>query len=648
MKKCIALLIAGFFILACQSLFAQQNQWQFKAVKSADGVQLQISATLPKDTVVYAFGNTEGLPATTIEWDSAIARQITISNIAELASQQKKEPLLDNVTVFFHTGSFAATVGVKVNGDIPYLKGVLNYMGFDGKEFVGPIAVPFYLKKEADGSFAGGELVLKENGQMLQLSTVDLKNPVSACGIAPVAEKASGWKNFLLGLIGGLLALITPCVFPMIPLTVSFFTKKATDKSKGAGKATLYGFFIFLIYISLSIPFHIAGNADTQIYNAISTNVVLNMVFFAIFVVFAISFFGYFEITLPSGLANKTDAKRGTNLLGIFFMALTLAIVSFSCTGPIIGTLLAGTAADGPWPLTAGLAGFGLALGLPFALFALFPGWLSSLPRSGGWLDTVKVVLGFVELALAFKFFSNADLTGHWGILKREIFIGIWVLLALACFAYLMGWFSFKKQYVKPKVGGIRIAIAVVFLLVAAYLAPGITNTASARLSLVSGFPPPACYSIYKHPVNCDEPIDDFFKAVQLAKEKNKPLLIDFTGWACVNCRKMEENVWVKQSVKTEMEKFVLVSLYVDDKKELPVEEQFLFKGRDGSTKKIVTIGDKWSSFQAANFGAVSQPWYVLLSPDGRLLAPPVGYTPNETEYARWLQCGYDAFKKGK
>ncbi len=640
------LFIAILCTLATGSLFAQKNQWQFKAARTSDGLQLQINATLPADTVVYAFGNTEGLPVTTIEWDSAIASQVKTGAIVEPTAQKKKEGLLDNVEVVYHDKNFSATVTLNITGDLPYLKGTLNYMGFNGKEFVGPIPVEFYLKKQADGSYSGGEFTLSENGQSLSLASVDLTKPISECGITPSAKGSSLWMNFLLGLLGGLVALITPCVFPMIPLTVSFFTKKSQDKSQGIRKAALYGTFIFLIYLSLSIPFHVIGNVDKQIYNAISTNVYLNLIFFIIFVVFAISFFGYFEITLPGSLANKADSKRGTNALGVFFMALTLAIVSFSCTGPILGTLLAGTASDGAWPLTAGLAGFGIALGLPFALFAMFPGWLSNLPRSGGWLETVKVVLGFVELALAFKFFSNADLTGHWGILKREIFLGAWVVLALGCFAYLMGWFSFKKQYSKPIIGKGRIITAVIFLAAAIYLAPGVTNTSYARLSLVSGFPPPYCYSVYTNPVNCDKPLDDFFKAQQLAKEKNKPILVDFTGWACVNCRKMEENVWPKGVVKEQMDKFILVSLYVDDKKELPVEEQFLFKGKDGSEKKIKTIGDKWGTFQAENFGAVSQPWYVLLTPDGRLLNPPVGYTPDAAEYAKWLECGYQTFTK--
>jgi thiol:disulfide interchange protein DsbD len=430
----------------------------------------------------------------------------------------------------------------------------------------------------------------------------------------------------------------------MVPLTVSFFTKK-TGESKGAANAILYGFFIFLIYVSFSIPFHLIGKVNPTIYNDISTNIWLNLGFFIIFIVFAISFFGYFEITLPSGLANKANARQSSNLLGIFFMALTLAIVSFSCTGPILGTLLVGTASEGAWPLTAGLAGFGLALGLPFALFAMFPAWLQSLPKSGGWLNTVKVVLGFVELALALKFLSNADLVAHWGILPREVFFGIWILIGAGLFAYLIGWLKFPHDDPAQKISLMRKGFALLVLAFTIYLLPGVTNTKMANLSIVSGFPPPHCYSLFSSPVNCEKPLTDYDEALALAKKTGKPIMIDFTGWACVNCRKMEENVWPDARVKELMEKYILVSLYVDDKEKLPISRQFVFQGKDSLGKRIITVGDKWSAFQAENFNASSQPWYVLLSPDEKLLTPPVGYTPDKEVYASWLECGLDAFK---
>jgi thiol:disulfide interchange protein len=382
------------------------------------------------------------------------------------------------------------------------------------------------------------------------------------------------------------------------------------------------------------------------IYNDISTNVYLNTAFFAIFIFFAISFFGYYEISLPGNLANSANAKQGSGIAGVFFMALTLAIVSFSCTGPILGTLLVGTATEGAWPLTAGLAGFGVALGLPFGLFALFPQWLNSLPKSGSWLNTVKVVLGFIELALALKFLSNADLVAHWSIIKREIFFGAWILIFLGLFSYLMGWLRFPHDSAGQKISWGRKAFALVVLAFTVYIAPGLTNTKAANISLVSGFPPPVCYSVYKDPINCDEPLKDYEEALKLAKEQGKPILIDFTGWACVNCRKMEENVWTQTEVQELMEKYILVSLYVDDKAVLPVSKQMTYTTKNGTRANIKTVGDKWSLFQTENFNATSQPWYVAISADEKLLTAPVGYTPDAGQYAQWLKCGLDAMRK--
>jgi thiol:disulfide interchange protein DsbD len=434
----------------------------------------------------------------------------------------------------------------------------------------------------------------------------------------------------------------------MVPLTVSYFTKHGSNKEKGKRLAVLYGLFIFLIYISFSIPFHMLGNVNPAIYNEISTNVYLNTAFFAIFIFFAISFFGYFEITLPGGLANSANSKQGSGIAGVFFMALTLAIVSFSCTGPILGTLLVGTATEGAWPLTAGLAGFGVALGLPFALFALFPQWLNSLPKSGSWLNTVKVVLGFIELALALKFLSNADLVAHWGLIKREVFFGIWIIIFIGLASYLMGWIRFPHDDRNQKISMPRKIIALLVFAFTIYIAPGVSNTKAAHISLVSGFPPPVCYSVYKNPVNCDEPLTDYEEALKMAREQNKPILIDFTGWACVNCRKMEENVWTKQEVQELMNDYILVSLYVDDKALLPATAQQVYTTKAGSTVTIKTVGTKWSLFQTENFNATSQPWYVAISPDEQVLSRPVGYTPDARQYADWLKCGLDAFEKIK
>lgn len=488
----------------------------------------------------------------------------------------------------------------------------------------------------------------KSSTSKILISGLDINNPVQDCGTGSSKEENGLLKIFFLGFLGGLFALLTPCVFPMVPLTVSFFTKHSSNKKKGKQLAITYGLFIFLIYVSFSIPFHLLGNVNPAIYNDIATNVYLNVAFFAIFIFFAISFFGYYEITLPGSLANSTNAKQGSGIAGVFFMALTLAIVSFSCTGPILGTLLVGTATQGAWPLTAGLAGFGVALGLPFALFALFPQWLNSLPKSGSWLNTVKVVLGFIELALALKFLSNADLVAHWSIIKREIFFGVWIIIFLGLFLYLMGWIRFPHDSKGEKIGVLRKSFALGVLIFTLYLTPGLTNTKMANIGLISGFSPPLCYSIYEHPVNCDEPLKDYEEALQLAKKLNKPLLIDFTGWACVNCRKMEENVWTKPEVQELMDKYILVSLYVDDKALLPIDQQQVYTTQSGTKVNITTVGNKWSQFQTENFNASSQPWYVAFSPDEQLLTAPIGYVPNPTEYAAWLKCGLDAFERVK
>lgn len=473
-----------------------------------------------------------------------------------------------------------------------------------------------------------------------------------ACGDVQSTTDASAWSVFFLGFLGGLIALITPCVFPMIPVTVSFFTKRSKTKKEGIKNGMLYGMSIFLIYVLASVPFHIIGNVQPEIFNSISTNATLNLIFFAVFIFFSISFFGYFEITLPSGIANKADAKSGLGSLGgIFFMAITLAIVSFSCTGPILGTLLVGSLQGGAWALTQGMAGFGLALALPFTLFAIFPGWLQSIPKSGGWLDTVKKILAFAELALAFKFLSNADLVQHWGILKREVFLGIWSIISIGLTAYLLGWIRLPHDNKGAKIAPIRKVLAIISFAFAIYVAQGIPASRAGSLQLLSGFPPPTSYSIWstenatKTGLHA-QVVNDYAKALQMAKDANKPLLIDFTGWACVNCRKMEENVWVDPEVKTYIEEnFILVSLYVDDRANLPIEKRFTYTNAAGQSKEIKTQGDLWATFQSENFKQVTQPLYVVLSPQQDLLSNPVGYTPNIQQYLEWLKCSVKAGK---
>lgn len=630
------------FFLFRQPLFAQDTaafQWKVKSERKGQGVyQLSFSTAIQHNWQLYAPGqDLAGVSSSAlILQDSSI--QVTEALRAAGPTTIINSALFENASLQVNEKEAVWTVLIRIPGEVPAgLLGTLQFTYGKGDEFYPLESFPFNVALE------GG---VQANNRIL-IPDLNIDKPLQDCGELAGSSTADNggkslWRIFILGFLGGLVALLTPCVFPMIPLTVSFFTKK-TGEQKSTANAVMYGFFIFLIYVSFSIPFHLIGKVSPTIYNDISTNIWLNLGFFIVFIAFAISFFGYYEITLPSGFANRANARQGSNLLGIFFMALTLAIVSFSCTGPILGTLLVGTASEGAWPLTAGLAGFGLALGLPFALFALFPQWLQQLPRSGGWLNTVKVVLGFAELALALKFLSNADLVAHWGVMPRELFFALWILVGLGLFAYLMGWIHFPHDNRSQKIGLGRRGFALAVLAFTIYLMPGVTNTKAANLSLVSGFPPPACYSLYKHPVNCEEPLKDYDEALKLAREKGKPILIDFTGWACVNCRKMEENVWPDPNVKALMEKYILVSLYVDDKAKLPASQQFVYTAKDSSQRRIVTVGDKWSNFQTENFNASSQPWYVAISADEKLLTPPVGYTPDKDAYAKWLECGLAA-----
>lgn len=561
-----------------------------------------------------------------------------------------RSPEIINDAIFKKVNAFTNTVSVtqqiKIKGFIPAtLKGTINSSLGKNDEFQ-QASQPFEVNLE-------GGIAVSNNAQKIKLSSIDLDHPVNDCGNKSNTKSTGFLSVFILGFFGGLIALLTPCVFPMIPVTVSFFTKRSQNHKQAIRNGALYGFFIFLIYVLASVPFHVLGNVQPEVFNNISTNSWLNIIFFIIFIVFAISFFGFFEITLPSGFANKADSKSGlTSVGGIFFMALTLAIVSFSCTGPILGTLLVGSLSGGAWQLTSGIAGFGLALALPFALFAIFPNWLHSLPKSGGWLDTVKKVLAFVEVALAFKFLSNADLVMHWGLIKRETFFALWILTSAGLTLYLFGILRLPHDYKGMKITNARKFVGVLALLFTLYLIPGLTSTKYANLQLLSGFPPPLHYSIYGK-TNVREKgleanvVNDFDMALQMAKEQNKPLLIDFTGWACVNCRKMEENVWTNPEVYNYIrENYILVSLYVDDKENLPIEQRFTYTTKDGSKKEIITIGDKWATFEAENFNQVTQPLYVILNTQQQLMNNPVGYTPDAKEFRSWLQCGKQAFDK--
>lgn len=618
---------------SAQSIFDQNKNsgilepvkwsWRKEAVEG-NAYRLIFEAAIDSGWYLYSqhIGGTEEdirpVPTSfTFEKNPSVAFVGTVEETGTHAIE-KNDPLFDGIRVKKFSGKAIFTQLIRSDNPAAVIKGSLEYMTCDDEKCLPPQTVDF--------SFGGA--VAEET---------------------PIAIARSGGDRTLLGIfiagfLGGLLALITPCVFPMIPMTVSFFTKSSKTKAMGVMNAWIYGISIIIIYVMLGFLVTKALGADAL--NQMASNAFFNLAFFVIFVIFAISFFGYFEITLPSALVNRMDkASDKGGLIGIFFMAFTLALVSFSCTGPIIGTLLVEAAMRGNnlGPLM-GMFGFSLALALPFGLFAAFPGWLHSLPKSGGWLNSVKVMLGFIELALALKFLSNVDLAYHWGFLKREIFLGIWILIFLLMALYVLGIFKFPHDGAVKRFSPVRIGLALPILAFVIYLVPGL---AGAPLKLLSGFPPPGFYSVGKtdskcpHDINCFKDLEEGFAYARLVR---KPVMLDFTGWSCVNCRKMEENVWIEPDVlKYLKEEYVLISLYVDDKTPLPPSEQKVAC----TNKKMKTVGHKWSAYQTCTFRTNSQPYYVLMTPAEEILNEPVGYTPNKEQYIQFLQEGLNNFRSG-
>ncbi len=457
----------------------------------------------------------------------------------------------------------------------------------------------------------------------------------------PSSATHSLWYIFIGGFLGGLLALLTPCVWPMIPLTVSFFLKKSSSRKDSIGSALLYGFSIIIIYLLLGLIITIAFGASSL--NAMSTNAVFNIIFFLMLVVFAISFFGAFDIKLPNSWANRMDthAEKTTGLMSIFFMAFTLTLVSFSCTGPIIGTLLVEAATLGSYTGPAiGMFGFALALAIPFSLFAIFPSWLKEMPKSGGWLNSVKVVLGFIELALSLKFLSVADLAYGWRILDRETFIALWVVIFALLGIYLLGKIRFSHDSKTENIGVFRIFLALISLSFSVYLLPGLWG---APLKSVSAFVPPLYtqdFNLYGGEL---KEYSDFEEGMKAAKALGKPALIDFSGYGCVNCRKMEAAVLDNKDIKSAIEKdYVVIKLMVDDKAELP---QPIFVNENGRQVKLTTYGDRWSYLQRFKFGANSQPYYVVLNDNGELISGPAYYDENISLFENFLGNGVKNYK---
>lgn len=612
-------------------------KWNYDWVEVADSTfEMRITATIDDGWYVYSQLNTdEGPRPTTFEFETEEGIEWLDDRMLEEGKLKSGIDPVFNVLVnkFGHKLTFKRRA--KLTSADAKIAGNFEYMTCDDGKCLFP--EPQYFEFTEKGYTAPGEI----KGDVVEINLV---KAFTDCGVGEAADSTKGkslWAILLLGFLGGLAALLTPCVFPMIPLTVSFFTKQSGSKAKGLTNAIIYGLSIIVIYVSLGYFVTVAFGPDAL--NAMSTKPIFNLAFFVLFVVFAISFFGYFEITLPSWLINKSDsASEKGGLIGIFFMAFTLALVSFSCTGPIIGSLLVDAAINGETigPV-AGMFGFSLALALPFFLFALFPSWLTSLPKSGGWLNTVKVVLGFIELIFALKFLSNADLVPQWGLLKREVFLVIWIALLLGLAAYLFGLIKFPHDSPVKKLGLPRIGLGLTSIVMALYLVPGIFCQ---NLPLASGFPPPLFYSYGCHSDAELHGIQDYEEGIVQAVDANKPILVDFTGWACVNCRKMEENVWPE--VADVIGDYTLVSLYVDQNTDLEEDRDAgVVVQVNGKKRQLHTVGNRWSYFQNKCFMTNTQPYYALVTPKGELLAQPVGYTPDVKTYHDWLQQGLDEYK---
>lgn len=651
--------------------------WSFDLVKiNEEEFELKYTASIDDAWNVYSqYTDDNGPVPTYIEYEVNEGVELLGKATEEGHRKEGKDPLFDNVVVIKFLGDedFVITQKVKANKNAK-LKGYLTYMTCDASHCMPPTDVDFEVDfknnyfgtlrpevEQASMNIDGGLV-----DQRIAAITASVANPVKDCG---GDDKSDGslLTSFILGFLGGLLALLTPCVFPMIPLTVSYFTKDT--KRSGLTNGLIYGASIMVIYVAMGLI--ITAIFGEEALNQLSTDAIANTIFFLIFLVFAFSFFGYYEITLPSSWTTKTDsvADKG-GVLGIFFMAFTLALVSFSCTGPIIGSALVSSATSKLGPAVV-MTGFSLALALPFGLFAAFPAWLNSLPRSGGWMNSVKVILGFLELAFAFKFLSVADLTSHWNFLKYELFLGIWVLLAFGMTLYLFGKIKFPHDSPVTKLSPLRKGLAIASLALTIYLATGFfinkENPSSyVPKAITSGIAPPANYNFFlpdaapkkesaeefnkikaKYPsytfcANNIPCFKDYYEGLSHAKDANKPIFIDFTGHGCVNCRKTEEFIWVDPEVKRKLaEEYVLISLYVDDRKKL--DKTLISKReKDGTNYKLRTVGNMWADFQIVNFNEISQPLYVLMTNDQQVVSNTRGYQPGISEYNAYLDCGLE------
>ncbi len=645
-------------------------EWLIEKVDNGNGEQeIIFTAVMKKGWNVYSqFTSDEGPVPTLITFEHKDG--VELLGPASESGYKKEGPdkLFDGVNVikFLDKEPFVMVQKIKVLDETKPLSGYMTFMTCNDKTCLPPTDVEFSffgtgVINNASNSI-GSAMVTNIDGkvdQSREAIVTTLKEPLSGCGKEEGKDTSSLWWLLLAGMLGGFAALLTPCVFPMIPITVSFFTKDT--KRKGWVNAVIYGISIIIIYVLLG--FIITVTLGPAALQALSTNWIANTLFFIIFIFFAFSFFGYYEITLPSSWSTKSDqmADKG-GLLGIFFMAATLALVSFSCTGPIVGTALVSAAKGGMIGPLIVMFGFSFALALPFGLFAAFPAWLNSLPRSGGWMNSVKVVLGFLEVGFAFKFLSTADLTQHWGFLRYEVFMGILILVAFAIAIYLFGFIKFPHDSANAKIGGTRKVIAGLFAVIGIYLISGFTINKDTgiynSLWLTSGFSPPVMYNYFLDKGDVDPTIQakypsytmcannigcfkDYYEGMAYAKEVGKPAFIDFTGHGCQNCRRTEDNIWVNDKVRETLNNdLVLISLYTDDREKL--DEAFISVADD---EKKRTVGAQWADFQVVNFKQNSQPLYIMMTADEQVITHPRGYEDGVSKYQEYLDCGLEYFK---
>ena len=675
MKK--ILFIFCSLLLFASNISAQiQDPVSFKTeLKTISDTEAEIrfTASIDKGWHVYSVNLPSGGPISATFNIEKIEGAKLIGKLTPLSKEIEKFDKVFEMKLRYFEHSATFSQKIKITGSSYKIKGYLEYGACDDESCLPPTEVPFNFQGK------GSAKAVAEAAKDAETSSKDVKEePVTALAADTLAiaktdsvastdtvAKSDYWKPviselqsfggstdhknlswiyiFVTGFLGGLLALFTPCVWPIIPMTVSFFLKRAKDKKKGIKDAILYGVSIVVIYLILGLAVTLIFGASAL--NALSTNAIFNILFFLMLVIFAASFFGAFEITLPSSWSTKVDSKAESTsgLLSIFLMAFTLTLVSFSCTGPIIGFLLVQVSTSGSIVAPAiGMLGFAIALALPFTLFALFPSWLKSMPRSGGWMNQVKVVLGFLELAFALKFFSVADLAYGWRLLDRETFLALWIVIFALLGLYLLGKIRFPHDDEDTKTSVPAFFIALVSLAFAVYMIPGLWG---APLKAVSAFAPPMKtqdFNLYTKEVHAK--FDDFDAGMEYARQQGKPVMIDFTGYGCVNCRKMELAVWIDPKVSSIIENdYVLISLYVDDKKPLPSP---ITVTENGTERTLRSIGDKWSYLQRTKFGSNAQPFYVLLDNEGKPLNKSYAYDEDIDKYVEFLQKGLDNYKK--